>query len=111
MWKNFKFLEHFVVCVVCRSLLGIALSSDWLCEKISLLNSSCLQSEEEDEGGSDAGSGGEGGAQESHQGKRRRLDEEGILKRRERRLWEEKRDRLMFDYTQFSYYGRSVSLL
>jgi len=81
------------------------------CVRKCLLNSSCLQSEEEDEGGSDADSGGEGGAQESHQGKRRRLDEEGILKRRERRLWEEKRDRLMFDYTQFSYYGRSVSLL
>ena len=100
-----------MVCVLRSSLLGVALSSDWLCEKISLLNSSCLQSEEEDEGGSDAGSGGEGGEEESHQDKRRRLDEEAILKRRERRLWEEKRDRLMFDYTQFSYYGRSVSLL
>lgn len=94
-----------------QGLLGIALTNNWLCEKISLFNSICLQSEEEDEGGSDAGSGGEGGAEESRQGKRRRLDEEGILKRRERRLWEEKRDRLMFDYTQFSYYGRSVSLL
>lgn len=104
-------MECYVVCVVCSSPLDIALSSNWFCEKISVLNSSCLQSEEEDEGGSDAGSGGEGGAEESRQGKRRRLDEEGILKRRERRLWEEKRDRLMFDYTQFSYYGRSVSLL
>jgi cell division control protein 45 len=81
-----------------------------LYEKI-FLNTSCLQSEEEDEGGSDADSGSEGRTEESHQGKRRRLDEEAILKKRERRLWEEKRDRLMFDYTQFSYYGRSVSFL
>lgn len=104
-------MERFVVRVVCSSPLGIAMSSDWLCEKISVFDSSCLQSEDEDEGGSEAGSGGEVGAEESHQDKRRRLDEEGILKRRERRLWEEKRDRLMFDYTQFSYYGRSVSLM
>jgi cell division control protein 45 len=81
-----------------------------LYENTSLLNTSCLQSEEEGEGSSEADSAGEGGAEESRQGKRRRLDEEAILKRRERRLWEEKRDRLMFDYTQFSYYGRSVSL-
>ncbi|GFG35678.1 hypothetical protein Cfor_11465 [Coptotermes formosanus] len=69
------------------------------------------ESEEEGEGGSDADSAGEGGAEESRQGKRRRLDEEAILKRRERRLWEEKRDRLMFDYTQFSYYGRSSAVI
>lgn len=31
----------------------------------------------------------------------------GVLKRRERRAWEENRNRLMFEYTQFSYYGKS----
>ncbi|KAJ9591491.1 hypothetical protein L9F63_001977, partial [Diploptera punctata] len=69
------------------------------------------ESDEEDEEGSDAGSGNEDDPEESHQAKRRRLGEEAILKRRERRLWEEKRDRLMFDYTQFSYYGRSSAVL
>jgi cell division control protein 45 len=71
-----------------------------------MFNTSYFQSEEEeDEVGSDAGLGEE----MSHQAKRRRLNEEAVLKKRDRRLWEEKRDRLMFDYTQFSYYGRSVS--
>lgn len=69
------------------------------------------ESEEEDEDGSNAGSGDEDGAEESRQAKRRRLGEEAILKRRERRLWEEKRDRLMFDYTQFNYYGRSSAVI
>lgn len=80
-----------------------------MCVNRSLFNTYCTQSEEENEDGSDAGSGDEDGAEESRQAKRRRLGEEAILKRRERRLWKEKRDRLMFDYTQFSYYGHSVS--
>lgn len=48
---------------------------------------------------------------ESNQAKRRRLQEAKILKKREMRQWEEKRDRLMFEYTQYSYYGKSVSCL
>lgn len=40
---------------------------------------------------------------------RTELAEQRILKRREKRLWEEKRNKIMFDYTQFSYYGPSVS--
>lgn len=41
-----------------------------------------------------------------------RLDkfERRIIKQRERRQWEMERDRLMFEYTQFSYYGRSSAL-
>ncbi|XP_047097509.1 cell division control protein 45 homolog [Schistocerca piceifrons] len=50
------------------------------------------------------------GEEESRQAKRRRLGEEAILKRRERRLWEENRNRIMFEYTQFSYYGRSSAV-
>lgn len=34
-----------------------------------------------------------------------------ILKRRERRQWEEARDKLMFDYTQYSFYGRSSAIV
>uniref|UniRef100_A0A1B0BDI7 Cell division control protein 45 homolog n=1 Tax=Glossina palpalis gambiensis TaxID=67801 RepID=A0A1B0BDI7_9MUSC len=36
--------------------------------------------------------------------------EHRILKQRERRVWENERDRIMFEYTQFSYYGRSSAL-
>lgn len=32
-----------------------------------------------------------------------------VEKRRERRAWEERRNTLMFNYTQFSYYGKPVS--
>uniref|UniRef100_A0A1B6DFH6 Cell division control protein 45 homolog n=1 Tax=Clastoptera arizonana TaxID=38151 RepID=A0A1B6DFH6_9HEMI len=55
--------------------------------------------------------GSENEAGESRVAKRRRLNEEAILKRRERRLWEEKRNRLMFEYTQFTYFGRSSAIL
>lgn len=37
--------------------------------------------------------------------------ERQILKRRELRQWEEKRNQLMFEYTQYSYYGRSSALI
>ena len=43
--------------------------------------------------------------------KRRRFDESAILKRREHRIWEEKRTKLLFEYQQFSYYGPSTSVL
>ncbi|KDR16293.1 cell division control protein 45 homolog [Zootermopsis nevadensis] len=69
------------------------------------------ESEEDDQNCSDDGSGDEDGAEESRQAKRRRLGEEAVLRRRERRLWEEKRDRLMFNYTQFSYYGHSSAVI
>ena len=40
-----------------------------------------------------------------------RFDESAILKRRERRLWEEKRTKILFEYQQFSDYGSSTALL
>lgn len=61
------------------------------------------ESEDED---AEEGSDGE----ENRQAKRRRLGEEAILKRRERRVWEENRNRIMFEYSQFSYYGRSSAM-
>lgn len=36
--------------------------------------------------------------------------ERRINKQRERRQWESERDRLLFEYSQFAYYGRSSSL-
>uniref|UniRef100_A0A0A9YQW4 Cell division control protein 45 n=1 Tax=Lygus hesperus TaxID=30085 RepID=A0A0A9YQW4_LYGHE len=39
------------------------------------------------------------------------INEEALRKRRERKLWEEKRNRVMFDYTQFSFCGRASSLV
>lgn len=38
-----------------------------------------------------------------------RIDEETLLRRRDKRLWLEKRDQLMFKYQQYSYYGTPVS--
>ena len=38
--------------------------------------------------------------------KKSRFDEETILKRREKRIWEEKRAKILFEYSQFSYYGQ-----
>ena len=40
-----------------------------------------------------------------------RFDETAILKRRERRIWEEKRTKILFEYQQFSGYGSSTALL
>ena len=37
--------------------------------------------------------------------------EAAVLKRRERRIWEEKRAKLLFDYQQFSYYGPPTAWL
>lgn len=37
--------------------------------------------------------------------------ENRVLKQRERRQWENERDRIMFDYTQYSYYGRSSAII
>ena len=48
---------------------------------------------------------------EESQRKRRRLNEEDIVRRAERRKWSEKRDTVLFNYTQYSYYGRSSAML
>ncbi|XP_058795784.1 cell division control protein 45 homolog isoform X2 [Phymastichus coffea] len=47
---------------------------------------------------------------ESVQAKRRRLQEAQIIKKRQRREWEQKRDELMFNYSQYSYYSKSSAL-
>lgn len=39
-----------------------------------------------------------------------RLNERILERRRERRLWKERRQKIMFDYTQFSYYGLSTAV-
>lgn len=31
------------------------------------------------------------------------------MKRRERRLWEDNRNKLLFEYSQFTYYTKAVS--
>ena len=48
---------------------------------------------------------------EGSQRKRRRLNEEDIVRKAERRKWSEKRDTVLFNYTQYSYYGRSSAML
>jgi len=59
-------------------------------------------SEDSDEEGSETDEYGE---------KRQRFDESALLKRRERREWDENRQRILFQYTQYSYYGSSTALL
>ncbi|XP_031840909.1 cell division cycle protein 45 [Nomia melanderi] len=48
---------------------------------------------------------------EESQTKRRRLNEEDIIKRAERRKWAENRATILFNYTQYSYYGKSSAML
>ncbi|XP_076233214.1 cell division cycle protein 45 [Calliopsis andreniformis] len=48
---------------------------------------------------------------EDSQRKRRRLNEEDLIRKAERRKWAEKRDTILFNYTQYSYYGRSSAML
>ncbi|XP_029158158.1 cell division control protein 45 homolog [Nylanderia fulva] len=48
---------------------------------------------------------------ESKQSKRRRLNEEDILRRSERRKWVENRATILFNYLQYSYYGKSSAIV
>ncbi|XP_030380764.1 cell division control protein 45 homolog [Scaptodrosophila lebanonensis] len=73
---------------------------------------------EDDEAQHDSGAGedSDGGSSESGPPRRPKLSrmerhEQRVLRQRARRQWELERDRIMFDYTQFSYYGRSTALL
>ncbi|XP_063888720.1 cell division control protein 45 homolog isoform X2 [Scylla paramamosain] len=68
------------------------------------------ESEEENSSDDDGGGGGSDD-EEGGRGKRRRFDEDVLEKRRQRRLWEQQRHKLLFDYTQFSFFGRSTALL
>ena len=79
-------------------------------KKVSLVfivRSVGFQSDEESEQDPVDGSDDEG-QRESRQTKRRRLNEEDIIKRREKRQWEENREAIIFNYQQHSYYGKSV---
>lgn len=42
--------------------------------------------------------------------KKARFDEKSILKRRDRRVWEEQRAKVLFEYQQFSYIGPSTAV-
>ncbi|XP_066257697.1 cell division control protein 45 homolog [Euwallacea similis] len=48
--------------------------------------------------------------EEGRAAKRRRLDEEEIMKRREKRLWEENKNKVLFEYSQFTYYARASAI-
>lgn len=62
--------------------------------------------EDDDEDNSDEN----GDEAEGRAAKRRRLGEEAIMKRRERRLWEAKREKMLFEYSQFTYYAKASAL-
>lgn len=80
-------------------LINPATVQDGIPEFDSIFRDSDGEDEDEDNQGSDE----EGG---------NRMDkfEERIRKRNERRKWEEDRDRIMFNYVQFSAFGRSSAL-
>ncbi|XP_077296461.1 cell division cycle protein 45 [Arctopsyche grandis] len=50
-------------------------------------------------------------ARETRMERLQRTTEESLRKRREKRAWEENRNKLMFDYTQFSFYSRSSAVI
>ncbi|KAK3576694.1 hypothetical protein CHS0354_024303 [Potamilus streckersoni] len=79
-----------------RVLLLVAFDVDALC--------ACKILQSEDESGNDSDSS-------DRSVKRKRFDDEAIEKRRERRLWEENRNKVLFDYNQFSSFGSSAALL
>ncbi|XP_024882547.1 cell division control protein 45 homolog [Temnothorax curvispinosus] len=48
---------------------------------------------------------------EGRQSKRRRLNEEDMVRRSERRKWVENRATILFNYLQYSYYGKSSAIV
>lgn len=72
--------------------------------------------DDDDDGGGAADGGFDDSDNEQNQGgggglsRAARLERQ-MLKRRETKKWEEARNKLMFDYTQYSYYGRSSALM
>ncbi|XP_024942736.1 cell division control protein 45 homolog [Cephus cinctus] len=64
--------------------------------------------EEEPDDGDDSEAEGEG---EDRRVKRRRLNEEDIIRRRQRVEWSKNRSDILFQYTQYSYYGKSSAVL
>ncbi|XP_058835434.1 cell division control protein 45 homolog [Topomyia yanbarensis] len=69
------------------------------------------ESEEEDVEEEDVDNSDDDGEGRSREQNRIQQIEQQLLKRRQRREWEDKRIKLMFEYTQFSYYGNSSALL
>ncbi|EFA05648.1 cell division control protein 45 homolog [Tribolium castaneum] len=51
-----------------------------------------------------------GDEDEGRAAKKRRLNEEAILKRRERRLWEAKRFDIIAEYSQYTYYNKASAI-
>ncbi|ELT95314.1 hypothetical protein CAPTEDRAFT_224008 [Capitella teleta] len=48
---------------------------------------------------------------DSSQPKRKKFDEKSLMKKRDKRLWEQKRRELVFQYEEFSKYGTSVAFV
>ncbi|KAK9753843.1 Methyltransferase domain [Popillia japonica] len=66
----------------------------------------------EDESSDDEGNESDNADDEENRAaKRRRLNEEAILKRREKKAWEEKRNKLLFEYSQFTYYAKASAIV
>lgn len=68
-------------------------------------------SESEDDDLDQSNSDGDEEEGESRQQNRIQKLEQRLLKRRQRREWEDKRKKIMFDYTQYNYYSSSSALM
>lgn len=82
-------------------IIGSTVEEDGIPEFEQIFQESDTEDDSEDDGS------------ESEQEEESRMEriERRALKRRERRKWEEKRDEVMFQYTQYNYYGRSSALM
>ncbi|CAG9770153.1 unnamed protein product [Ceutorhynchus assimilis] len=67
-----------------------------------------FRDESDSEAESEAESTGSDG--EDRAAKRRRLGEEEIMKRREKRLWEANKNKILFEYSQYTYYARASAI-
>ncbi|KAL5290219.1 CDC45 family protein [Megaselia abdita] len=98
----------FDVCNVYSDTQVCILAQHSLEEKIPQFEEIFRESDGEDELSDD-----DNDSDESAKNQTSRLEkqEKKILKQRERRHWQNERDRLMFEYNQYSYYGRCSALM
>ncbi|XP_055532637.1 cell division control protein 45 homolog [Wyeomyia smithii] len=88
-------------------ILGEMKTEEGIPEFDDIFQDSESESDDEDQSNSDEE---EEGGERREQNRIQKL-EQHLLKRRQRREWEEKRNKIMFDYTQFSYYSSSSALM
>lgn len=76
-----------------------------------IFDESSDESQGEDEDEEDENEIDDEGNTESHAAKRRRLNEERVMKKVKKREWEKKQQTILFNYEQYSYYGKTSSVI